>query len=92
MLEKAKLKCKTAGISAETRSVVGYPSEVITKQAEEDNVDIVFMGMVGLRGISRIEPLEVLLDASPKRQNVLSFLFINSILCKYLVVSYFIVN
>ena len=57
MLEKVKLKCKSAGISAETRSVVGYPSEVITKHAEEDNVDIVVMGTVGLRGISRIRAL-----------------------------------
>lgn len=57
MLEKVKLKCKTAGISAETRSVVGYPSEVIIKHAEKDNVDIVVMGTVGLRGISRIRAL-----------------------------------
>lgn len=56
MLEKVKLKCKTAGISAETRSVAGYPSEVITKHGE-DNVDIVVMGTVGLRGISTIRAL-----------------------------------
>jgi len=57
MLEKWKLKCETAGISAETRSVVGYPSDVIMKHAEKDNVDIVVMGTTGLRGISKIRAL-----------------------------------
>ena len=57
MLEKWKLKCQTAGISAETRSVVGYPSDVIMKHAEKDNVDIVVMGTTGLRGISKIRAL-----------------------------------
>jgi nucleotide-binding universal stress UspA family protein len=57
MLERWKLKCEAAGISAETRSVVGYPSEVIIKHAEKDNVDILVMGTTGLRGISKIKAL-----------------------------------
>ena len=57
MLEKWKLKCETAGISAETRSAVGDPSDVIMKHAEKDNVDIVVMGTTGLRGISKIRAL-----------------------------------
>ena len=57
MLESRKLKCQTAGISAETRSIVGYPSDVIIKHAEKDNVDLIVMGTTGLRGISKIKAL-----------------------------------
>lgn len=57
MLEKRQLKCETAGISAETRSVVGYPSDAILREAEKDNVDIIVMGTTGLRGISKIKAL-----------------------------------
>ena len=57
MLEARKLKCETAGISAATRSVVGYPSDVILREAEKDNVDIIVMGTTGLRGISKIKAL-----------------------------------
>ena len=56
-LRERKLKCETAGISAETRSVVGYPSDVILREAEKDNVDIIVMGTTGLRGISKIKAL-----------------------------------
>jgi len=40
MLEKWRLKCETAGISAETKWAVGSPSEVILNQARKQNVDI----------------------------------------------------
>lgn len=57
MLERWKLKCETTGISAETRSLVGYPSDVIIKHAEKDNVDFIVMGTTGLSGISKIKAL-----------------------------------
>ena len=41
----------------ETRSIVGYPSDVIIKHAEKDNVGLIIMGTTGLRGISKIKAL-----------------------------------
>ena len=57
MLERWKLKCETAGISAETRAIIGYPSHVIIENAEKDNVDIIVMGTTGLRGFSKIKAI-----------------------------------
>jgi nucleotide-binding universal stress UspA family protein len=57
MLERWKLKCGTEGISAETSSIVGYPSDVIIKHAEKNDADLIIMGTTGLRGISKIKAL-----------------------------------
>ena len=57
MLDERKNKCQKEGISAETGSVIGYPSDVILRNAVSDNVDIIVMGTTGLRGISKIKAL-----------------------------------
>ena len=56
MLVERKNKSEKAGISAETRSEVGYPSDVILRYAG-NNVDIIVMGTTGLRGLSKIKAL-----------------------------------
>ena len=57
MLKERKRKCDAANISAESRSLVGYPSEEIIKYAAKNKIDIVVMGTSGLRGISKIKAL-----------------------------------
>lgn len=57
ILEERKSKCESAGISVETRTEVGNPADIIIKYAEQDNVDLVIMGTVGLTGISKIKAL-----------------------------------
>ena len=57
LLDERKNKCEKEGISAETRSVIGYPSDIILRNAVRDNVDIIVMGTTGLRGISKIKAL-----------------------------------
>ncbi len=57
MLEKWKLKCQSAGISAQTRSSFGSPSEVILNHVKKENIDVIVMGSTGLKGLSKIRAL-----------------------------------
>jgi nucleotide-binding universal stress UspA family protein len=57
MVEDSKDKFISAGISVEARTEVGNPSDIIIKHAKEDNVDLIVMGSIGLRGISKIRAL-----------------------------------
>jgi nucleotide-binding universal stress UspA family protein len=52
-----ELKFVSAGVSVETQTRVGDPTDVINKHGEQESVDLIIMGTVGLKGISKITPL-----------------------------------
>jgi nucleotide-binding universal stress UspA family protein len=57
MLEAKKQAALTGGVTITTKVLVGYPSEKILEFANDQNVDLIVIGNVGLGGISRLKAL-----------------------------------
>ncbi|NOJ29418.1 MAG: hypothetical protein DA328_04540 [Nitrososphaeraceae archaeon] len=56
-LEKKKQKCEKAGISCQIIVILGIPKEQIVKYVREQKIDLVVMGTVKRKGISKIMTL-----------------------------------
>jgi nucleotide-binding universal stress UspA family protein len=58
MLTKKKKRYESQGISMITKVIVGgSPSDKILEFAEDEKVDLIVVGNVGLSGISRVKTL-----------------------------------
>jgi nucleotide-binding universal stress UspA family protein len=57
MLEKEKQKYERHNIKIDTVSLNGYPSDKIIEFANNQKVDLIVIGSVGLRGLSKIKAL-----------------------------------
>ena len=58
MLSKKEKQYESHGISMITKVIVGgSPSDRILEFAEDENVDLIVVGNVGLSGISRVKTL-----------------------------------
>lgn len=56
-LAERKHKCEKAGISAETKAVIGYPSDKIIEYANENGIELIVIGTTGLKGLSKFKAL-----------------------------------
>lgn len=57
MLARKKGEAEAAGIKVKVRVEMGYPAEKILVAAEDEGVDLIVIGNVGLSGFSRLKAI-----------------------------------
>jgi hypothetical protein len=71
MLDEKKEMCKVSGITVKSCILSGHPAEkIILELAQREKVDLIVMGITGLKGLSKIKALGMLQEEYQKRLRV----------------------